>query len=61
MLFPPPDGDQNRGYRIAATHTVLLAVSAVLLFARLFTRAFVKNGPGLDDLFIFVGAVSNIL
>ena len=61
MLSPPPDGDQSRGYQITATHAVLLAVSVILLFARLFTRAYIKSGLGLDDLFITLGVVSNLL
>ena len=58
---PPPDGDRSRGYQTTATHATLLAVSIILLFARLFTRAFIVAELGLDDFFIAIGVVSNLL
>ena len=57
----PPDGHRSRGYQLIAAHAVLLAVSIVLLSARLFTRAFILAELGLDDLFIVFGVVSNLL
>ena len=59
-LSPPFDGDQNRGWQLLAVHSIFLGISAILLFARFYTRIFIIGSVGFDDLSIALGVVSDI-
>ena len=61
ITAPPPDGDQTRGLQIIAGPATLLAISTILLSLRLFTRFVIVKRLGLDDFFVFIGVVSNLL
>ena len=58
-LPPPPDGDQNRGWKVFAVLAVLLGVGACLVLARLYVRMCIVRKLGLDDYFIVIGLVSD--
>ena len=61
MVQPPPDGDRSRGSQLIALSVTLLAMSTIIVLARLFTRSVIIKRLGPDDFFIVIGFVSNLI
>lgn len=54
---PPPGGDQNIGNRLVILQSILISVATMLVALRLYVRARIVRGTGLDDFFLVLALV----
>ena len=54
---PPPGGDQNIGNRLVVLQSILISVATTLVALRLYVRARIVRGMGLDDFFLVLALV----
>lgn len=54
---PPPGGDQNIGSRLVILQSILISVATTLVALRLYVRAQIVRGTGLDDFFLVLALV----
>lgn len=58
VLVPRYEGPADRSYITRNCNITLIAVSSAVVIARIYTRKYISNSLGLDDLAAFVALVS---